>query len=106
MNLSTLVSVISLTSLIFFVIISARSMSLDESLESSAHVKRWTFNTWRLHGRRHTPATPLNLSNDKAQQLLNTASSDENDPFKLLERLLRFFQILEREDKTNNIDGE
>jgi len=22
--------------------------------------KRWTFNSWRLHGRRYTPNTPLN----------------------------------------------
>ena len=38
-------------------------------------------------------------TNEKVPQ--QSVSAEENDPFKLLERLLRFFQILERDKKSN-----
>ena len=37
-------------------LVPVRSMSIhDHSIDAPARHKRWTFNTWRLHGRRQMP---------------------------------------------------
>ncbi len=84
--------------------------------------KRWTFNTWRLHGHRYKPHTSLNpttgliffnikkyenifkfriLFNDvnHQDQPVNVDNDIDDESYNMLLRLLQFFQILDREQK-------
>jgi hypothetical protein len=53
MNSSKIVFIIALIALMMLFVFPIQSMSInDGSLKLPTRHKRWTFNTWRLHGRR------------------------------------------------------
>ncbi|CAF0974032.1 unnamed protein product [Rotaria sp. Silwood1] len=68
----------------------------DDLNKLPMHQKRWTFNTWRLHGRRqlsndlYLPTTSLLSSlNDQQYEIFDDA---EDDARKTHEHLSQFFQ--------------
>jgi len=77
----------------------------------SAHRKRWTFNTWRLHA---TPASTSTTTHSSTKTSASTVPTDINqilladhdeteDQLYFLENLLQMFKMLEHErnDKTD-----
>jgi len=86
-------------------------------IRDSARDKRWTFNSWRLHGRREaSDLSPLHMNDmyapmappseaDLRYQLVNIVDGDDDDAFKTLEHLLRLLQALHQEHKDKNSDG-
>ncbi|CAF2495594.1 unnamed protein product [Rotaria sp. Silwood2] len=84
----------------------------------SAHHKRWTFNSWRLHGRRYTSQAPLlnptiepfsfTISPDvnHQDQLLDVDNDDDDDTYKRLLHQLQLFQKLELKQKEDNGNNE
>lgn len=46
-----------MTTLIIVLVLPIQSMTIDDQL--SPREKRWTFNTWRLHGRRQLSKIPF-----------------------------------------------
>jgi len=53
MNSSKIVFIIAVIALMMLFVFPIQSMSInDGSLKLPTRHKRWTFNTWRLHGRR------------------------------------------------------
>ena len=65
----TFVTIIVLLSIILLVS-PMQSMSInDHSVQSAVNrQKRWTFNTWRLHGRRQSPDVPLQTINGEKKR--------------------------------------
>ena len=61
MNVSRRMLFVLMTILIIVLVNPIQSMTHDEHSDKlSARQKRWTFNTWRLHGRRQLSKIPLN----------------------------------------------
>lgn len=56
MNSLKMLVVVNIIVLIMLLILPIQSMPTDDAFNKlSSHHKRWTFNTWRLHGRRQLP---------------------------------------------------
>ena len=73
--------------------------------------KRWTFNTWRLHGRRQLPAMPskdpyaIGTSSSlllPEQPYPSFASNEGGDAETIGERLVRVLQALNHRQQENN----
>lgn len=122
---SKMITIITVTTLIIFLIIPVQSIP--------THHKRWTFNSWRLHGRPHPAQTPTNpptgsilsityikiffsiLNLESYSSTISTTSTinhqehsvdvdnyDDRDSYKMLLQLLQFFQMLEYDEKNKS----
>ena len=77
-----------ITTLIILLVLPIQSMTIhDQSNQLSRREKRWTFNTWRLHGRRQLSKIPFH-DHPQYQVLIN------DDPLArpINEHLSEFFQ--------------
>ncbi|CAF1063734.1 unnamed protein product [Rotaria sordida] len=77
-------------------------MPTDDDLNKlPVHLKRWTFNTWRLHGRRqlsndfYSPTTSLLPFLDDQQY--EVPNGEEDDARKAHEHISQFFRESNRE---------
>ena len=70
MSRTTLVMIIVLLSIILLVSPMQSMSTNDHSMKSPVRQKRWTFNTWRLHGRRQASNVPLQTINGEFVVLL------------------------------------
>ncbi|UJR25081.1 hypothetical protein I4U23_006441 [Adineta vaga] len=106
-SLKTVRMIITVTALIILVVSPIQSMS--------THGKRWTFNTWRLHGSRNTPQASTLSTTEPAsstiainvEQLLNDIpdyKGDDGDRLKILLNFERTLEKLRSEEKEKN-DG-
>ncbi|CAF3389263.1 unnamed protein product [Rotaria sp. Silwood2] len=89
--------IIDILALIMLIVFPIRSMPTnDDLMKLPIHQKRWTFNTWRLHGRRqlsndfYSPTTSLLPSLDNHQY--DIFDDAEDDARKTPEHLSQFFQ--------------
>ncbi|CAF1316165.1 unnamed protein product [Adineta steineri] len=97
----TIATVISVTALIILFVSPLQSMPI--------HDKRWTFNTWQLHGPRYTPHTSTNPTTEAYSSTVSTNINphdqllnfdfEHNDPLKMLIKFMRVLEMLEREQK-------
>jgi hypothetical protein len=62
MNPLKTATMITITMLIMILIFLTHSMPTDELIKPLTRHKRWTFNTWRLHGPQHTSHAPIPLT--------------------------------------------
>ncbi|CAF3245185.1 unnamed protein product [Rotaria socialis] len=90
------------------------AMFINPIQSESMRSKRWTFNTWRLHGGRyasHTTSLNPNIVphystifadvNDQ-DQLLNVDNDNDDPTIKILTRQLRFCQLLDLAHKKDD----
>ncbi|CAF1060193.1 unnamed protein product [Rotaria sordida] len=100
---------ITLATLITMLIIPIKSMSMRD--------KRWTFNSWRLHGRRYTSHAPVltptiepyppTIATDvnPQDQLLNGDNDEDDNIYNSLICRLQLFQKLDRKQKVEDNDN-
>ncbi len=98
MNSSKILFIIGVITLMMLFVLPVQSMSInDGSVKLPTRHKRWTFNTWRLHGRRQLSNGlyfPKTSNDDHHYEMFN----NENDTLrKIHERLLQLLRELNQE---------
>ena len=110
MNLSKSMATLILIGSILFLVCAQRSWAAEDSGigKPSTRHKRWTFNTWRLHGRRQLPAIPptdpyaMGTSSSFLLADHPFGSNEDGDAETIGERLLRVLQALSHKQQENN----
>ncbi|CAF0789159.1 unnamed protein product [Adineta steineri] len=98
MNSPKIMAIIVTLALIMLLICPTQSMPTDDNSDKlSTRQKRWTFNTWRLHGRRelsndiYSPKTSISSSLNTGRQY-RIYNDDDEIAQKIHEHLLQLFQ--------------
>ena len=108
MNLSKSMAALILIGSILSLVCAREGSAFDKA---PARHKRWTFNTWRLHGRRQLSAMPsadpyaMGASSSLllADQPYPSFASNEGDDAETIgERLVRVLQALRHKQQENN----